>query len=60
MLSKFEFPTMLDLSGVAAAESGATSEQADTQEYDLLAILVHKGSSASHGHYGGFCVVEGH
>ena len=28
------------------------SEAAGDAAYDLVAILIHKGSSASHGHYG--------
>ncbi len=43
---KFRFPLELDLSAYLPPEAqhGAV--------YDLSAILIHKGSSASHGHYG--------
>ena len=43
---KFRFPIELDLAAYLPpeAQGGAV--------YDLSAILIHKGSSASHGHYG--------
>jgi hypothetical protein len=28
--------------------------------YDLVAVLIHKGTSASHGHYGKHVIVEWH
>lgn len=33
-----------------AAQGGVAPDAA--ADYELVAILVHKGSSASHGHYG--------
>ena len=43
---KFRFPIELDLSAYLPPEAQ------DGAVYDLSAILIHKGSSASHGHYG--------
>ena len=43
---KFRFPLELDLS------ANLPPEAQDDAVYDLSAILIHKGSSASHGHYG--------
>ncbi len=43
---KFRFPLELDLSAYLPPEAQ------DGAVYDLSAILIHKGSSASHGHYG--------
>lgn len=44
---KFRFPLELDLGAYLPPELAAESAQ-----YDLTAILIHKGPSASHGHYG--------
>ena len=44
---KFRFPLELDLG--AYLPHSLTGESA---QYDLTAILIHKGTSASHGHYG--------
>ena len=44
---KFRFPLELDLGAFLPPELAAHSSQ-----YDLTAILIHKGPSASHGHYG--------
>lgn len=44
---KFRFPLELDLGAYLPPELAAQSAQ-----YDLTAILIHKGTSASHGHYG--------
>ena len=43
---KFRFPLELDLGAYLPPEAQ------DGAVYDLSAILIHKGSSASHGHYG--------
>jgi hypothetical protein len=43
---KFRFPVELDLGAYLPPEGQ------DGAVYDLSAILIHKGSSASHGHYG--------
>ena len=46
---KFSFPLMLDFD----AFSVATVDQArEPALYDLAAILIHKGSNATQGHYG--------
>ena len=54
---KLSFSLHLDLAPflvpdgpTSAAQSGSMSLQ-DT-EYELMSILIHKGPSASHGHYG--------
>lgn len=44
---KFQFPLELDLGAYLPPELAA-----DSAQYDLTAILIHKGTSASHGHYG--------
>lgn len=62
---KFSFPLELDLDEVHAraedaAPGGAESfkgshlaaPKAPSRIYRLSAVLIHKGSSASHGHYG--------
>ena len=35
-----------------AAPQGGPAPDATAAGYELVAILIHKGSSASHGHYG--------
>jgi hypothetical protein len=58
--NKFAFPLELDMGVVMASvaqDTGHTSmvTGSDGQPvgtYDLAAVLIHKGSSASHGHYG--------
>lgn len=57
---KLSFPLVLDMpsllasvapehgQGVAACGPGG----APPSEYELAAVLIHKGNSASHGHYG--------
>ena len=47
---KFAFPRSLDMAAhlpPAAADGGGASTQ-----YELVAILAHKGSAATSGHYG--------
>lgn len=51
---KLSFPLKLDLAPVLAVDSASQPHgrpQQDTN-YELMSILIHKGSSASHGHYG--------
>ena len=66
---KISFPAALDMSPFLAGESSAPTSQpcqqpapdsqasilddASAQQYELAAILVHKGGSATQGHYGG-------
>ncbi|KAK9803279.1 hypothetical protein WJX72_005931 [[Myrmecia] bisecta] len=45
---KLSFPQSLDLAAFAPPQQ---LHGGDTLMYDLVAILIHKGSSASHGHY---------
>lgn len=47
---KFSFPLSIDLGPYQSPSSNA--QDAESQQYDLQAILIHKGSSASQGHYG--------
>ena len=47
---KFSFPLSIDFAPYKS--SGSNSQDAGSQQYDLQAILIHKGSSASQGHYG--------
>jgi len=49
---KLSFPLALDLAPLLAGEAGDAAAPAGPQQYELAAILVHKGPSASHGHYG--------
>jgi Ubiquitin carboxyl-terminal hydrolase len=44
--SKFAFPLEVDLASLMGAPP------AELCGYHLVAILIHKGSNASHGHYG--------
>lgn len=48
---KFSFPLSIDLGPYQAPHSKQQGAAA-SQVYDLQAILIHKGSSASQGHYG--------
>ena len=48
---KFSFPLSLDF---APYHSSSAAQEAGSQQYDLHAILIHKGPSASQGHYGKF------
>ncbi len=51
---KFSFPLNIDLGPYLSPVDA--SLDAGVQVYDLQAILIHKGSSASQGHYGnGLC-----
>lgn len=50
---KFRFPLELDLGAYLPPELAAASAQ-----YDLTAILIHKGNSASHGHYGALLLLR--
>lgn len=47
---KFSFPLSMDFGPYQSP--GSKAEDAGGQLYDLQAILIHKGSSASQGHYG--------
>ena len=49
---KLSFPLALDLAPLLAAEAAPGAAPAEEQQYELAAILIHKGPSASHGHYG--------
>ena len=46
---KFMFPLSMDFGPFQSADSQVAAQ---SQMYDLHAILIHKGSSASQGHYG--------
>lgn len=48
---KFMFPLSMDFGPYQSADN---EQAAGSQIYDLHAILIHKGASASHGHYGIF------
>ena len=51
---KLSIPLKLDLASIlamAGAQPLQTGTYADAQ-YELMSILIHKGPSASHGHYG--------
>lgn len=52
MADKLSFPLALDLAPLLAAEAAPDAAPAHEQQYELAAILIHKGPSASHGHYG--------
>ena len=61
MADKLSFPLALDLAPLLAAEAAPGAAPAEEQQYELAAILIHKGPSASHGHYGARCLlVTGH
>ena len=47
---KFCFPLSIDFAPYQSSNND--DKQAASQLYDLQAILIHKGSSASQGHYG--------
>jgi hypothetical protein len=47
---KFSFPLSINLGPYLSPVDA--SLDAEVQVYDLQAILIHKGSSASQGHYG--------
>lgn len=51
---KLSFPLKLDLAPLLAMDSAKQPHEKRQQEtnYELMSILIHKGSSASHGHYG--------
>lgn len=38
--------------GSSAAAAAAAAPAGSASDYELVAILIHKGASASHGHYG--------
>ena len=51
---KLSIPVKLDMASILAM-FGAQPLQTGTYEeaqYELMSILIHKGPSASHGHYG--------
>lgn len=46
------FPTILDMNCfVGSADRPVTANTCDGNLYELRGILLHKGSSAYHGHY---------
>lgn len=49
---KFMFPLSMDFE---TYQSSSDVRAAGSQMYDLHAILIHKGSSASQGHYSESC-----
>ena len=51
---KLSFPLKLDLAPLLAVDSASQAHSKSQQDtiYELMSILIHKGSSASHGHYG--------
>ena len=52
---KFSFPMSLDTASLIGNKAGVIDldeEASETNDYELAAILFHKGPSASHGHYG--------
>ncbi|GAB4823725.1 hypothetical protein N2152v2_010771 [Parachlorella kessleri] len=55
--NKFAFPLVLDMahhlgaSGQQAKQGQGAAAAAEPLLYDLVAILIHKGGSAMHGHY---------
>lgn len=50
---KFSFPLTMDFTGLVSEQHQNGKQTANTSHvYDLAAILIHKGGSASHGHYG--------
>ncbi len=51
MHDRITFPLVLDLAALRGLGMDAEGDDEDLQ-YDLYAILVHKGPSAFHGHYG--------
>jgi hypothetical protein len=48
---KFAFPTVLPPSWLLGGDD-SSHDGNGSEHYDLEAILVHKGVSARHGHYG--------
>ena len=64
---KLSFPLRLDLAPILApdgppgSQRGGSSSSAGIQdtEYELMSILIHKGPSASHGHYGALICPSG-
>lgn len=58
--NKLSFPLSLDMPTVLASvaqDNGHGGAVTDVEgkpagQYDLVAVLIHKGTSASHGHYG--------
>ena len=50
---KLSFPLCLDLAPILASDAPAGAPlPAEGTQYELVSILIHKGPSASHGHYG--------
>ena len=51
---KLSFSLSLDLAPLLAPDGPPSAAQSPPQdmEYELMSILIHKGPSASHGHYG--------
>lgn len=45
---KLSFPLTLELGPLLALSGGCGVKE----DYELMSILIHKGPSASHGHYG--------
>ena len=54
---KLSFPLSLDLAPILASDVPAGAPPlADGTRYELVSILIHKGPSASHGHYGALAI----
>ncbi len=51
VIDKFEFPLVLNMDGMVSP-SDATIGEHQFHEYELSAVLLHKGSNATSGHYG--------
>ena len=48
--NKFAFPLELDMGGMLSSDAPQLQNES---EYELSAVLLHKGSNATSGHYGG-------
>lgn len=60
-MDKLSFPALLDVPSVLASvaldndavgHAVVGTDGQPVQQYELVAVLIHKGTSASHGHYG--------
>lgn len=49
---KLSFPLRLDLAPILASDAPPRAPALRDTAYELMSILIHKGPSASHGHYG--------
>jgi len=50
--NRLSFPLKLDLGHILAMAGAELAASLKDGQYDLMSILIHKGPSASHGHYG--------